>query len=76
MRLTCDCFRKVSLYTEDLVALVQLSAEVSRPPCQDERDKDTLSVLPSHNVESQTSRASVDQNSTRLPGRETEERGK
>lgn len=54
-------------YAEDLIALVQLSAEVSWPPCQDERDEDPLPILPSNDVESQACGASVNQNSTRLP---------
>lgn len=58
---------KESPYTEDLIALVQLSTEVSRPPCQDEGDKDALAVLSSHNVEPQARRTSMDQNSSRLP---------
>ena len=49
---------------------MQLSAEVGRPSCQDERDKDSLSVLSSDDVEPQTGGASVDQNSARLPGGE------
>lgn len=61
---------KKSLYTEDLIALVQLSTEVGRPPRQDERDEDPLPVLPSHDVESQARGASVDQNSARVPGKE------
>lgn len=60
----------MSVYAEDLVALVQLSAEVGRPPRQDERDEDPFPVLPSHDVESQTCGASVDQNSTGIPGKE------
>lgn len=53
---------------------MQLSAEVSGPPCQDERDEDSLSVLPSDDVESQACGASVDQNSTRVPRKEEERR--
>lgn len=60
-------------YTEDLIALVQLSAEVSWPPGQDEGDEDSLSVFSSNNVESQTCGASVDQNPAWLPGQEMEE---
>lgn len=60
----------MSIYTKDLIALVQLSAEVGRPARQDERDEDPFSVLPSHDVESQARGASVDQNSTRIPGKE------
>lgn len=58
------------LYTEDLIALVQLAAEVRWPSCQDEGDKDSLSVFSPDNVESQTCGAPVDQNSARLPDEE------
>lgn len=63
----CENKDPKDLYTEDLIALVQLSAEVSWPPCQDKRDEDSLPVLPSNDVESQACSASVNQNSTRLP---------
>lgn len=70
----CDTFMRIKcLYTEDLIALVQLSTEVSWPSCQDERDKDSLPVLSSDNVESQTCGASVDENSARLPRKETQD---
>lgn len=49
---------------------MQLSAEVGRPPRQDEGDEDPLPVLPPDNVESQARGAAVDQNSTRVPGKE------
>lgn len=54
------------LYTEDLIALVQLSAEVSWASRQDKGDKYSLSILASNNVESQTSGTSMNQNSARL----------
>lgn len=60
----------MSVYTEDLIALVKLSAEVSWSPRQDERDEDSFAVLPSDDVESQARGAPVDQNSTRIPGKE------
>lgn len=58
------------VYTEDLIALVQFSAEVGWSSCQDEGDEDPLSVLPSDNVKSQACGAPVDQNSTWVPGEE------
>lgn len=61
---------RISVYTENLIALVQLSTKVSRTPRQDERDEDSFSVLPADDVESQARGASVDQNSTRIPGKE------
>ena len=73
----CDNFMRIKrLYTKDLIALVQLSTEVSWPPCQDERDKDSLSILSPNDVESQTCGASVDQDSARLPRKETGDGGK
>lgn len=60
-------------YTKDLIAFVKFPAEVCWPSSQDEGNEDTLSILTSNNVESQTCGTSVDQNPTRFS--ETMKRG-
>lgn len=57
------------LYTEDLIALVKLSAEVGWPSCQDERDKNPLSVFSPNDIESETRGASVNENPARFSGK-------
>ena len=50
MKLVSDCAVWGS-YTDDLVSLVQLPAQVGRASGQDEGDEDALPVLSSHDVE-------------------------
>ena len=68
----CVC---VCSYTEDLVALAKLSAEVRRSSGQDEGDEDALSILSSHDVEAQPCGAPMDQHPPRIPDGEGEEGG-
>ncbi len=44
-------FAAADTHGNELVAAVELPAEISRPTSEDERDEDPLSVLPSHDVE-------------------------
>lgn len=55
-------------HREDLVALPQLPAEVCRATGQDKGDEDALTVLATHNVETQARRAPVDHDPPRFPG--------
>lgn len=57
---------------QDAVSSPQLSAQVGWPTCQDERHEDALSVLPAHNVESQTCGTLVQQDLPRLPAKQND----
>ncbi len=57
---------------QDAVSSPQLSAQVGWPACQDERHEDALSVLPAHNVESQTCGTLVQQDLPRFPAKQND----
>lgn len=58
---------RTSAYRQDLVAALQLSAQVGRAAGQDEGDKDALAVFTPHDVEAQAGGALVEHDLPRFP---------
>lgn len=55
-------------HTEDLVALAELAAQVSRSSCQDEGDEDAFAIFTTYNVEAEAGGAALDTHPARLAG--------
>lgn len=60
--------RKTRTYAEDLIALAELTAQVSRSSGQDEGDEDALTIFAPHNVEAEAGGAALHANSTGFAG--------